>query len=1056
MLTSSRARATLCLILLSLMALVGVLISRGTTRNLLHDLAVAAGSDLNIAPRLSGGFRPGAAARKRGTAAPAIPDLSPDVRIAIARLEKDAAASDDATTRAALGVAYLVRGDVDASIAVLEDVVSLREDAQALSDLSAAYLVKAERIPVRRIEYLARALDTAARSLRARPSNEARFNKALAVEGLSPYVGEPRPWADYVTAETDPDWRSVARTRAEQVTVPADARNKWDERRRVLRAKLAARDGGFVEQTVATFPEASLEFLEQELLVEWAHAELAGDGPGAARALADAQSLADTVARVTRDVMPATEVALIATSTKGAQTARLRALAYAHVAYAQGLARYDADDYTSADAFFAEALSGFAAASSPYAEWAAAQQATIAFQRRALDAADRQLAAVERAARARTYRTLLGRTLWLRGLVYSKQWRLPEALDAFREAASCFEDAGEREYAVSLYSVLADNLRTLGEYHQSWEYIGKTLEGMWRVRRPTRRYLFVYTASLFASSQGLVEGALIFQDAALREAQSGVNIFIVAEALIERAAIRVRGHDPAGAARDTQAALDRIRDIPAGPMKQYAQAEVELVRADLDRGHQDDARIDGIRSAIDFFSAAEPAVVPRLFLGLAKAHLDDGDAAAAETAFARGIEQLERRQAGLGDDALKMSYFDEGWNVFPEMIAFQLRRHDVTQAFAYAERSRARLLLASAVGTEARPRALHEIQQQLPRSTVMLYYATLADRVLVWRITSTDSELVERAIDRQELARLVSRHLSSMAESRHGVSSANEALFAAVMRPVLGRVRPGATLVIVPDGDLQRLPFATIRNPETGRYLVEDHALVVAPSASLFLASLTRLQTAASTAVSSALLVGDPRTDGGTTELAALPGADREATESAAFYERHEVLTGAAATRRQFIESAPRHDVVHFGGHALVNVEYPLLSRLLFAGSDGGVEPQPLFAHEISRLRFPRTRVVVLAACSTAVGAISRGEGVVSIARPFLAAGVPIVIASQWDVDDRATERLFVTFHRELSRTGDAAGALRTAQLSLLHDPDAVLASPASWGGFFALGTTDR
>ena len=144
--------------------------------------------------------------------------------------------------------------------------------------------------------------------------------------------------------------------------------------------------------------------------------------------------------------------------------------------------------------------------------------------------------------------------------------------------------------------------------------------------------------------------------------------------------------------------------------------------------------------------------------------------------------------------------------------------------------------------------------------------------------------------------------------------------------------------------------------------------------------------------------------------------------------------------------------MVHFGGHAFVNPEFPLLSRLAFAGEAGA--EQSLFAHEIARVRFPLTRVVVLAACSTAAGVVSRGEGVVSVARPFLGAGVPLVVASQWDVDDRATEQLTLGFHRELAKSGNPVQALHAAQLALLRSGDAVQARPESWGAFVAVGTT--
>ena len=79
-----------------------------------------------------------------------------------------------------------------------------------------------------------------------------------------------------------------------------------------------------------------------------------------------------------------------------------------------------------------------------------------------------------------------------------------------------------------------------------------------------------------------------------------------------------------------------------------------------------------------------------------------------------------------------------------------------------------------------------------------------------------------------------------------------------------------------------------------------------------------------------------------------------------------------------------------------------------------------------------RTRLVVLAACTTAGGAIRRGEGILSLARPFLAAGVPSVVATLWDIDDHASVAFFADFHARLAAGGQPARALRAAQLSAI------------------------
>ena len=72
----------------------------------------------------------------------------------------------------------------------------------------------------------------------------------------------------------------------------------------------------------------------------------------------------------------------------------------------------------------------------------------------------------------------------------------------------------------------------------------------------------------------------------------------------------------------------------------------------------------------------------------------------------------------------------------------------------------------------------------------------------------------------------------------------------------------------------------------------------------------------------------------------------------------------------------------------------------------------------------------------------------------FLAAGPPVVVASLWDVEDRATRELMRAFHRLLSQAGDPAAALRLAQIELLRNPNLSLRSPAAWAGFAAIGGT--
>jgi CHAT domain-containing protein len=136
----------------------------------------------------------------------------------------------------------------------------------------------------------------------------------------------------------------------------------------------------------------------------------------------------------------------------------------------------------------------------------------------------------------------------------------------------------------------------------------------------------------------------------------------------------------------------------------------------------------------------------------------------------------------------------------------------------------------------------------------------------------------------------------------------------------------------------------------------------------------------------------------------------------------------------------------------VANETRPELSYLLLSSTANGTEAGTLFASRLSSTSWRHTRLVVLGACGTANGASYRGEGVVSLARPFLAGGVPGVIASLWDVRDETSRRLLTRLHQLMSRGEDAAESLRQSQLSLLNDEDPALRAPSQWAPFELIG----
>jgi CHAT domain-containing protein len=91
---------------------------------------------------------------------------------------------------------------------------------------------------------------------------------------------------------------------------------------------------------------------------------------------------------------------------------------------------------------------------------------------------------------------------------------------------------------------------------------------------------------------------------------------------------------------------------------------------------------------------------------------------------------------------------------------------------------------------------------------------------------------------------------------------------------------------------------------------------------------------------------------------------------------------------------------------------------------------------EASLLNLQGTELVILSACDSGTGEVQIGEGVMSLRRAFRIAGAQTVLASHWNVNDKATSRLMTEFIGRWHSGEPRAKAWREAQLSVLHSDE--------------------
>lgn len=407
------------------------------------------------------------------------------------------------------------------------------------------------------------------------------------------------------------------------------------------------------------------------------------------------------------------------------------------------------------------------------------------------------------------------------------------------------------------------------------------------------------------------------------------------------------------------------------------------------------------------------------------------------------------------------------------------------------------------------PLDLAGVQRLLDPDTLLLEYSLGEDRGYLWAITATTMTLHELPA-RSSVEKAVVRARDLITQSmRRGVRGPMREALADLSAMILGPVAAelaNKRLAIVADGVLQFLPFAALPHPNRARQgdgdepLIVRHEIVILPSASTLDALREARPTRPATRKAVAVLA-DPVTQPSDPRLvlseveglaSAVPGSSsspppptdrpdsglsRDLTRAAdalgvsAFerlpYSGDEAVAIAAKAGRSASLTALGFDatrelalsptmgdfrVVHFATHTVLDTRHPELSGIVLTLIDRERQRVNGFLrlHDIFNMKLSAD-VVVLSACQTALGRDVRGEGLIGLTRGFMYAGAPQVVASLWNVRDRATATLMQELYAGLfERQLTPAAALRAAQVALWKNPRWRM--PAYWAGFIVQG----
>ena len=350
---------------------------------------------------------------------------------------------------------------------------------------------------------------------------------------------------------------------------------------------------------------------------------------------------------------------------------------------------------------------------------------------------------------------------------------------------------------------------------------------------------------------------------------------------------------------------------------------------------------------------------------------------------------------------------------------------------------------------------LSDFLATLPKQTALIDYYLFDESGIAWVLSQDGLQTVSLDIGKRKCRELVRRWRTGLGtETTRGVAgivdiqqrdvvqphtdSTTRELYDALVAPVAKHASEQRHWCIIPHGPLKYLSFAALSD---GHHLCLDrHAISYLWSLNVLprLVALDRPRHLERIAC-----LGNPDTG---VPQHALPGTETEVREVAKLFADSSLFLGKDASYYHLAVSARDADVLHLACHALPVDR--LGNRALFlAPTDrhsGHVAYDALY-----RLQTPAF-LATLSCCSTGLGQEMAGDELLGFSRGFLAAGVPSLVISLWDVPDQATAELTAEFYRQL-RDHDLATALQKAQQKVA----ASCPAPWYWGAFTVYGVWD-
>jgi CHAT domain-containing protein/predicted negative regulator of RcsB-dependent stress response len=645
---------------------------------------------------------------------------------------------------------------------------------------------------------------------------------------------------------------------------------------------------------------------------------------------------------------------------------------------------------------------------------------------------------------------------WLRARVSLERAECRNIYGEFAESdenlASSRQMANEFHFPVLMLQnagISAGMKRLRGNCDESWKEAVDGLGLYWQVVQTRSERLFQFYAvmlqcSLETGALDTAEGFIRHTIAMREDPSANIQSDATIDGLLHLhlANILLARRDQGSAAKERTLALALLDQSGEPSAKKYRLvSEIEPAEFQLQQGDPALAlsSLDPVikllpKSQDTFFSLRCRKLLGDIYLKL-------GDYGQAVTQYQAAIDLAEASLNGITNGANRLAWLratDESYRGLVRVLLAQNKEREALEQWEwYQGRPMLQSLRADSLGKPLAPSVPH-LKSAPSHATrrqqgIRIVYAGFKDGLQIWISKNDSVQSKWVAIEQQEFEQLAHDFVKKCATESSNLKDIQLQalrLYSLLVQPILSYVSESSVITIELDRRVYNLPIEALRSPE-GFYFGEKYAVVYSPGIAI---DGALHQPQPMTRQESLLLLDATHSP----QSGFLPGMEEERKAILQTFPHTRVIDSAAARWESVQRSLSRSEVFHYMGHGLPNGTG---TGLLFN------EGHSLRAQDFTPALFKRTQLVVLAACSSAKGK----DGLLdtdNLVLALLGAGVPRVIASQWNVDSESTSQLMRSFYRNLGEDKSVAQAMLYARAEMVKKSP----HPYYWASFSVAG----